>query len=257
MGAATITPRPPLRSRSGQPTDPAEEPNLFLAERPDGRRSIKLLDFGISERLGRDCVKTNGVLGTLRYIAPEQIRATSDADSRTDIWGLGVTLYELLTGVAPFAGESVCEAIALIILNAPTPIRALRAEIPEELASIISRCLETDLERRFQTVGELATGLADVCAGRIRDIDSESLLSSIACMSYQTLPPVSDDTPGESTLRSSEIRPAASWVPQTTLVSEIDRVTPTGQPAFRRFRRRSALSSSGARCRPVGGGRRR
>jgi serine/threonine protein kinase len=212
--------------------------NLFLAERPDGRRIIKLLDFGISERLGPEGVKTPGVLGTLRYIAPEQIRPTSDVDVRTDIWALGVTLYELLTDVAPFGGETAFESIALIILNAPKPIRELRPEIPEELALIIARCLETDVERRFQTVGELASSLARVASGRLCDLDVESMLSSIACTSYETLPPISDETPTESTTRCSEVRRVESPVQKTTLVSETDLLIQSNEPSRARSRRR-------------------
>jgi len=138
--------------------------NLFCVQRPDGELSIKVLDFGISKITtpgapGHDMTRTTTLMGSPRYMSPEQMQMTKGVDPRTDIWSLGVILFELLTGRPPFDAEAVTQ-LAIRIVNEPAPpLRSLRSDAPEGLELVIAMCLEKDRGRRFQTVGELAIAL--------------------------------------------------------------------------------------------------
>jgi serine/threonine-protein kinase len=140
--------------------------NLFLAKRPDGSRLVKVLDFGISKQIGgtpgmpRDLTGEGTLLGTPAYMSPEQIRNAKGADARSDIWSIGVVLYELLTGVKPFGGEVSTEILAKILETTPTPVRSIVPEVPAELDELIARCLSRRPEDRFSDVAALARALA-------------------------------------------------------------------------------------------------
>ena len=132
--------------------------NLFLERRLDGTPCIKILDFGIAKDAQRDfkLTETKSVVGSPSYMAPEQLRSSKLVDIRTDIWALGVVLYELLTEKLPFNGDSMPELVHAITQVAPAP---LPESVPAELASIVMRCLEKDPEARYQDVALLATDL--------------------------------------------------------------------------------------------------
>jgi serine/threonine-protein kinase len=140
--------------------------NLFCARRSDGQFVIKVLDFGISKITqlwdtggGHAMTQTTSVMGSPFYMSPEQMQSSRDVDTLTDIWALGVTLYELLTGARPFAGESYAQ-LAIRVATAPfAPVRTLRRDVPEALEPVLLRCLEKDKRLRFPNVGELAIAL--------------------------------------------------------------------------------------------------
>jgi eukaryotic-like serine/threonine-protein kinase len=134
--------------------------NLFLTQRPNGAALIKLLDFGIATAATGDVdhnlTSTLTVIGSPSYMSPEQLRAARDVDPRSDIWSLGVTLYELLTGEQPFVGPTLT-ALTLKIVGEPhAPIHG----IPLELSAIVDRCLHKEREQRFANVAQLAEALA-------------------------------------------------------------------------------------------------
>jgi eukaryotic-like serine/threonine-protein kinase len=137
--------------------------NLFLTSRVHGVPLVKVLDFGMAKTFkgpgDRSLTDTTSVMGTPAYMSPEQLRASRDVDARTDIWALGVCLFELLTGADPFGGVTVPELIANVFSKPPTPIRQYRREVPEALWRIIARCLEKDPKDRYSTVVELAGAL--------------------------------------------------------------------------------------------------
>lgn len=138
--------------------------NFFLTSRTDGSPLIKVLDFGIAKaraELQQDLslTKTRTVLGSPVYMSPEQIRSAKSVDHRTDIWSLGVTLYELLTDQLPFDGDSITGVAAAVSTDPIAPIRALRPEIPEGLSAVIERCLEKRPGDRYQTIAEFAAAL--------------------------------------------------------------------------------------------------
>jgi eukaryotic-like serine/threonine-protein kinase len=135
--------------------------NLFLTRRADGGPLIKVLDFGISKASQGDAsfnlTRTTSVMGSPGYMSPEQLRSTKDCDARTDIWALGVILYELATGRTPFGGDSITE-LALRVAMDPTPAMQLPG-VPAGFEQVVARCLAKDPPDRFQNVAELAAAL--------------------------------------------------------------------------------------------------
>jgi serine/threonine-protein kinase len=140
--------------------------NLFLTTGPGGARSVKVVDFGISKDLGlptkdsHRLTRTTSVLGSPLYMPPEQMRATRLADTRSDIWSMGVILHEILTGHPPFEAEFYPDLVLKVATQPPPPPSSLRPEVPPQLDAAILRCLEKKQEHRFQTVLELAAAIA-------------------------------------------------------------------------------------------------
>lgn len=138
--------------------------NLFMTRRPDGTPCVKVLDFGISKLtnpgVAYDITKTTAIMGSPLYMSPEQMTASRQVDARTDVWAIGVVLYELLTGRVPFSAETLPEICGLILTVAPAPIRDFSPSVPEGLQAVVLRCLEKDRERRFANVSHLAQALA-------------------------------------------------------------------------------------------------
>jgi eukaryotic-like serine/threonine-protein kinase len=136
--------------------------NLFLTTHADGSALVKVLDFGISKATlpGESGITaTDAVLGSPGYMSPEQIRSAKHVDQRADIWGLGVSLYELLTGQPPFDGASVAAVSVQIVLETPKLTHELRPDVPEGLSRVVARCLEKDPAKRYPNMAELAAAL--------------------------------------------------------------------------------------------------
>jgi serine/threonine-protein kinase len=157
--------------------------NLFCIQRSDGQLSIKVLDFGISkitapDREAHDLTQTATVMGSPLYMSPEQMMTTKGVDVRTDIWSLGVILFELLTGRPPFSAAAVTE-LAIKVANEPAPpVRAFRADASAGVEQVIARCLEKDRERRFANVGELALALRPFASAQGR-ASADSVLGTL------------------------------------------------------------------------------
>ena len=141
--------------------------NVML--RPDG--FVKVLDFGLAkltEEAGAQREQASAfsafrtdpgvVMGTASYMSPEQARGR-EVDGRTDIWSLGVVLYETLTGRAPFAGETPTDVLSAIISKEPPPLARFLPDAPEALAWVVTKTLTKDREGRYQTAKELLTDL--------------------------------------------------------------------------------------------------
>jgi serine/threonine-protein kinase len=137
--------------------------NLFLTRRADGSACVKVLDFGISKLMTPEAAsvtKTGGMLGSPLYMSPEQLTNAKSVDARTDVWSLGVILYELLTGSPPFLGEDLPQ-ICVAILQAEIPaIRRLRSDVPHALELAVHQALSRDRNARLQNMAAFAAELA-------------------------------------------------------------------------------------------------
>jgi eukaryotic-like serine/threonine-protein kinase len=155
--------------------------NLFLAAEANGDSIVKIVDFGISKSVAsRSSGRSGGLtadhatVGSPTYMAPEQIRSPKDVDARTDIWAIGVVLYELLCGTAPFRGDSVGEIFAAVLENRPPPLQSAAPDVPAPLSDVVARCL-SPREQRYPDVLALAVDLApfgpEDAMARVSDIE--------------------------------------------------------------------------------------
>jgi serine/threonine protein kinase/Tfp pilus assembly protein PilF len=150
--------------------------NIML--RPDGY--VKVLDFGLAKLTGSDKgtsrsgnsgsedptialhkTRPGAVMGTAAYMSPEQARGLP-VDARSDIWSLGVVLYEMLTGHRPFVGDTSADIIVGILLREPAPISSYLEDLPPELEWIVSKALSKNIDARYQTVKELRADLEKI-----------------------------------------------------------------------------------------------
>jgi len=148
--------------------------NLFLVPDPlwPGRELVKLLDFGIAKLTQRppdaadQRTRTGVILGTPRYMSPEQCRESRDVDHRTDVYSLGVVLYEMLAGAPPFVSGSWGELAHMHIGVAPPPLQTHMPDVPTSVAEIVHRALEKEPAARFQSMAELERALRAVVTAR-------------------------------------------------------------------------------------------
>ena len=149
--------------------------NLFLVRRPDGSPCVKVLDFGISKLTGLSgtaddhvMTKTTAIMGSPQYMSPEQLASARDVDARTDIWALGVILFELLCGHPPFSADTLPQLCAAILTRDPLAVRDLRPDLPAGVDELILACMQKERSARLQTVAEFAHRLAQFAPRRSR-----------------------------------------------------------------------------------------
>jgi serine/threonine-protein kinase len=162
--------------------------NLFLTRKADGSPLVKVLDFGIARAAPSDpsfnMTKTRAIMGSPGYMSPEQLRSSRRADARSDIWALGVVLYQLLSGREPFSGETFSHLCITIATEPPAPLAV--PGVSPALEAAITRCLEKDPAQRFQNVAELAAALEPFANG------SRGAAARISrVLQLSTVPPVS------------------------------------------------------------------
>jgi serine/threonine-protein kinase len=141
--------------------------NIFLARGKDGETLPKVLDFGVSKTVGPrfdgESVTSDGaVLGNPIFMSPEQARGAREVDGRTDVWALGVGMYECLTGRAPFRNNNYNALMVDIMTHPHRPIRELLPALDRELADIVEGCLKKDREERLGSAKELAFRLGSI-----------------------------------------------------------------------------------------------
>jgi tRNA A-37 threonylcarbamoyl transferase component Bud32 len=133
--------------------------NIFLAHEAGEPPTVKLIDFGISkvnEATGQTKLTRDGsLLGTPEYMSPEQARGAADLDHRTDLYAMGVILYEMLAGDRPFVGANYNELLLSVLTEAPRPPRDVNPDFPEEATALVMRALARDPAERFQSAAEM------------------------------------------------------------------------------------------------------
>ncbi len=200
--------------------------NLFLTRSPSGLPLLKVLDFGISkinapgaglsdvapDSQKSELTKTAVLLGSPRYMAPEQMRSAKDVDGRADIWSLGVLLYRFVGGNVPFDGESLGALLATVMHDPLIQLRTLKPEVPMEFSAIVARCLEKRPADRFPDLGDLAVALEPFAPTRMRGTAARiEMVLRASKLARQAVPPV------VTTAATAETPPvAASAVPHST-----------------------------------------
>lgn len=141
--------------------------NLFLAKRSDGSVRVKLLDFGISKlapiegaRSDVGMTSTQALMGSPLYMSPEQLRSSKNVDRRTDLWSMGVILFEALSGRSPFEADTLPGVCAMIMAEPPPSLSSLQPDVPPALEAVVMRCLEKDPAQRYADAAALAEALA-------------------------------------------------------------------------------------------------
>ena len=228
--------------------------NLFLTQRPDGTPCVKVLDFGISKVTGAgsdfEMTKTHAVLGSPQYMSPEQMRSSRSVDARTDIWSLGVILYKLVTGKAPFRGQNITELISAVLEGAPPAPSTLRVGLPLGLDEVIARCLARKPEGRYASVNELAAALLPFApAGAGAAVDPMvRLLASVAPETRARLDSVlTTATPSLSSMRvpSSGMMSSSSSATPSFGVTSLQ--PPAGEPTEASWGKTSSARSTRSR----------
>ncbi len=154
--------------------------NIMLEKKEDAEWKPFVLDFGLARHQESSGITLTGVvMGTPPYMAPEQVRGqVRQLDERTDVYSLGATLFELLTGRAPFLGASGAEILLKVLDQDPPEVRKLNPEIPHELQTIVTKCMEKDPVRRYTSAKTLALDLQ-------RYLDGEPITARPAGWSYK------------------------------------------------------------------------
>jgi len=130
----------------------------------DGEGRVKVTDFGIARAGTSQMTETGSIVGTAQYLSPEQARG-GEVDPRSDLYSLGIVLYELLTGKTPFEGETPVEIAMKHLSNAPKPPSKLRPDIPPELDMVVLRALAKSPDDRYQSADEMEADLERVARG--------------------------------------------------------------------------------------------
>ncbi|MFO0601954.1 MAG: serine/threonine-protein kinase [Polyangiales bacterium] len=145
--------------------------NVFLAQ-ADGATVVKVLDFGVAKFTdalanGARATASNTLIGTPRYMSPEQARSSRELDGRSDLWALGMIAYEMLTGAHPFEGEAIAELLVAILTHRIAPPTSVRPGLPAALDAWAAVALARSRYERFPTGRALADALADALDGRL------------------------------------------------------------------------------------------
>ncbi|MEP7120503.1 MAG: protein kinase [Byssovorax sp.] len=200
--------------------------NLFLTRFADGSPCIKVLDFGVSKltEAGVNLTHATAVLGSPLYMSPEQMEASKDVDGRSDVWALGIVLFQLVAGLTPFHGEGIQQVCARVFFGEPAPLSTFRIGAPQGFEAVLLRCFEKHREQRWQSVAELAAALVPFAP--LRFIVHAERAAAILGVDYappqatdllpvSPLASLSPRSPPETPDTSSPWAPASSEVPGT------------------------------------------
>ena len=158
----------------------------------------KIVDFGLAKLSGQTMLtRTGSMLGTVAYMSPEQARG-EQVDQRTDIWSLGVVMYEMITGRVPFRSEYDQALVYSILNEAPEPLESLRPGVPVELMQVVEKTLKKSVEERFGDIGELLAQLNSLKKKREAGAleahpEAARVLPSIAVLPFDNMSPDPDN----------------------------------------------------------------
>jgi serine/threonine-protein kinase len=147
--------------------------NVLLAKAPGGTTKAKVLDFGVSKMLGaasQRLTRTGAVVGTVAYMAPEQMLDAKRVDGRADLWSAGLILYEALARSHPWGDTSGARVVTAILNEPLIPLQSIRQDVPPKLELIIARLLEKDPAKRYATASKVAKALAPFAPVRSRAV---------------------------------------------------------------------------------------
>ena len=147
--------------------------NLFVTHGAAGGALVKVLDFGISKvnpfgEADQEMTRTSTMLGSPRFMSPEQMRDPRSVDPRSDLWSLGVCLYRLVGGKPPFEADTLGRLLTMVMHEHPDPLAAVRGDLPPGFSETVMHCLEKDPNARFSNIAELAYALVPFAVDPIR-----------------------------------------------------------------------------------------
>ncbi len=151
--------------------------NILVARTEEGEHHPYVLDFGIARDLEAGQTATSAVVGTPWYMAPEQVAAGA-VDRRTDVYALGVTLYQLLSGKLPITGTGSVDVLVRVLREEPVPLMVADPKLPADLQTVVMKCLEKDPVRRYDSARALAEDLG-------RFLDGEPVAARPATFGYR------------------------------------------------------------------------
>jgi eukaryotic-like serine/threonine-protein kinase len=218
--------------------------NLFLSE-VEGRLVVKVLDFGIAKRVtSTDSSITQALcpLGTPQYMSPEQVRCAKDVDVRTDVWSLGVTLYELVTGRTPYPEESASACIAAIAADPVPDPRGIRPDLDDAFVEVLMRALAKQAKDRYQSIEELVSALAPFA-----NADEDQEMVSTVARAIRSMP----EGPALTPIAYGTSYRVRTFEPRAPLGSSSDRTVPPAVSIAmpvpkRRWRSSIAIASASA-----------
>jgi beta-lactam-binding protein with PASTA domain len=144
--------------------------------RPDGR--LKVTDFGIARSGASQMTEAGSIVGTAQYLSPEQARG-APVDPRSDLYSLGIVLYEMLTGKVPFTGDTPVEIAMKHLSQVPEPPSKLRSDVPHDLDAVVMRALAKDPDQRYGSAEEMDADLARVARGVAVSRETEEAMTQV------------------------------------------------------------------------------
>jgi hypothetical protein len=207
--------------------------NLFLAKGEDSAERVKILDFGIAKAVESEddlsLTETNGVVGSPLYMSPEQLKGSRELDARTDVWSLGVVLYQLATGKLPFEATSATALAACIASEPPVDIASLRPDLPPAYVTAVERCLRKVPSERFASVVELARAIADLAPGDAGAAARVSRVSRAAAVRRLSLAATQAEEE-DAVVDAAPARPARVTAALSAEASSESAADPPGEP---------------------------